>query len=286
MKFDKILTIDIGGSRIKSMVVKSNKLTGVKQVIETNITNLKADLIDLILQYQKEGIDGVAISCTGVIDKQAKKIIHANTSMKKWIGFDFNFIKTDLNLDFSIDNDSNCAALSELYKNDKLDNYLLITFGTGVGAGLVQKHNHYRNHFSGEIGYQFVNKLNVNQTLSSKSLLMEMRNIGCKTNPFDPKFFETEYLKDDNIYVIINWYLYNIAELAFNWSVANNLDYVFLGGSLPELDPRFIKIIKYEFQNLIETSPFHTELHIAAFTSNAEFIGAYMNFLNEHSNVK
>ena len=103
-------------------------------------------------------IKGAGISCGGPLDSNKGIIVSTPNLSSKWHGFAIvSYIEKKFGLKAKLENDANASAVAEWKfgagKNAK--NIVFMTFGTGLGAGLILDGKLYSgtNGNAGEIGH-------------------------------------------------------------------------------------------------------------------------------------
>ena len=159
------LGVDIGGMSIKCGLVSVEGEILYSQAIETenypqNEQILRInDLIDSVLKannLDKSQIKGIGIGCPGAII--ANKGIVKTSSNLKWTEFELKaLLEKQTGLPVRVANDADSAALGEVIfgvaKNKS--NVIMLTFGTGIGGGIVLNKKLYEGHAgtAGELGH-------------------------------------------------------------------------------------------------------------------------------------
>ena len=143
----KILVFDIGGTSIKYGYCIDNVL---EQVNETPTDAKKGGryVIDTVIALIKEadGYDAIGISTAGQVNAETGSIIYANSNIPGYTGMK---IKEELEALFhvpvAVENDVNSAALGEAIAGagKEHENFLCLTYGTGVGGAIIQKKTVY-----------------------------------------------------------------------------------------------------------------------------------------------
>ena len=154
------LGIDIGATSFKSGIVDINNDIIYQNSIRTNyeqtnneaLNNLSELIDDAVSKYPVESI-GVGVPC--VVNEGKVKMA---PNIPNWNDIDFGtYLRTKYLHPVAIDNDANAAAFAELIagKGQKLDNFVYITLGTGVGGAIIINKNIYRGRVggAGEIGH-------------------------------------------------------------------------------------------------------------------------------------
>lgn len=155
------LGIDIGGTNIKSGVIDCDNKLLIKN---TEPTNSKAGVEDVLLRLKniinfnisQFEIETIGIGVPGVVSPEGNVIVAPN--MKDWVNIPLkSILKNEYDFDFAIDNDANAAAIAEMSEGagKKLDYFLYVTLGTGVGAGIIADRKIFKGETgsSGEIGH-------------------------------------------------------------------------------------------------------------------------------------
>ena len=139
--------IDVGGTSIAIWLVDSLGNLLVKKSLETKpersfeaiIQDIAGTVLLLLEQTGKkiEDINGTGFGVPSTIDPKTKKLIFANNLF--WLNMDLTgeyskYIPGPI----YIENDADCAALGEVICDPQAGkNVLMVTFGTGIGGGLI-----------------------------------------------------------------------------------------------------------------------------------------------------
>jgi glucokinase len=154
-----ILSLDIGGTSIKSALVKKGKLHMMMENSSDGClggTHVLRNVMNIIDSYKN--FDAVGISTTGQVDYINGCILYENENIPGYAGTPFKkTICEKYNTDFYIENDVNAAALGEAcYGAGKgINDFLCLTYGTGIGGAIVINHRIYSGMggFAGEVGH-------------------------------------------------------------------------------------------------------------------------------------
>ncbi len=148
--------VDIGGT--KCAVVKSDNNGRILDKVKFPTTNVDETLNNIISSVEKYGAaDAIGISCGGPLDSDNGIIM----SPPNLIGWDNIHIVKILEDKFAIpaflQNDANACALAEwkIGAGKGTKNMIFLTFGTGLGAGIILNGNLYNgtNGNAGEVGH-------------------------------------------------------------------------------------------------------------------------------------
>ena len=148
------LSFDVGGSTVKYGVVDESFEVLEKYKIPTPENEEKfIDSLSNIIQDNLSNISKVSVAMPGYVNSADNKYLYG-----PHLKFDIDFSKllnfTDY--EFYLDNDGNVAAYCEYFLNykDKYSNLIMLTFGTGVGGGIISDGRLLRGRGNaGEIGH-------------------------------------------------------------------------------------------------------------------------------------
>lgn len=155
---------DIGGTKCAISLGKWEKceLTILKRVETLTLFNPQ-ETIEVLATAVYEWIDkydvkGAGISCGGPLNAQKGIIIAPPNLGKEWHGFEIvAYIKQKFGLNAKMENDANASAVAEwkFGAGKGTKNLVFMTFGTGLGAGLILDGRLYSgtNGNAGEIGH-------------------------------------------------------------------------------------------------------------------------------------
>lgn len=158
--------IDLGSTNFRVGVVSSDGVLHEKYMEEVGANRDAEDIAHFLFLHIKRLLEawpdviGVGIGIPGIVNKE-KGIVHQAPHYPKWHDVKFKeLLNEQFNVPVIIDNDANMIALGEgmLGAAKDLDNFLMITLGTGVGGGLFLngKILHGDTGFAGEIGHMIV----------------------------------------------------------------------------------------------------------------------------------
>lgn len=151
----KYAGIDIGGTKCAVIVGDDN---GVKEKIRFDTTDVNDTLGNITKAAEKLGVgEAIGISCGGPLDSK-KGIIMSPPNLPGWDNIEIvKMLEEKFGVPVGIQNDANACALAEWkYGAGKgCENMIFLTFGTGMGAGLILDGRLYSgtNDMAGEIGH-------------------------------------------------------------------------------------------------------------------------------------
>jgi predicted NBD/HSP70 family sugar kinase len=155
----QVLGIDIGGTNIKSALVNIEGFATKEKFQKTIKTDYKSffnQITKLINQYSLNNFQAIGLSLPGEFSQDGEIIFPGSN-----LPFLFHKnLKKDLQDEFKIpiyvENDANCFALAESKWGigKDLDTVIGITWGTGIGAGIIiNKAIHHGTGAAGEFGH-------------------------------------------------------------------------------------------------------------------------------------
>jgi len=164
MEQNKIyIGIDIGGTKTavsagdSSGKILKKKAFPTDPKPETALENIFRETGALVAEFGKESIPAIGISCGGPLDSE-KGIIQSPPNLPGWDDVAIiKMLEDKFSLPAFIENDANACALAEWYygAGRGCRNLVFLTFGTGLGAGLILDGKLYRGSsgMAGEAGH-------------------------------------------------------------------------------------------------------------------------------------
>lgn len=173
--------VDLGGTSIKLGIVNNSGKIIKKISVETHATEGPDKVISQIkkgikelLRGSKYKINGIGIGAPGVVTIK-KGTVENPPNLPGWKKVNLGrLIEKAFDTKVYVENDANAAAIGEFIfgAGKKLDSFIMITLGTGVGGGVIQNNKLYRGDFgaAGEIGHM---------TIDFKGLKCNCGSYGC-----------------------------------------------------------------------------------------------------------
>ena len=148
------LSFDVGGTTIKYGIINDRYEVILKDKIPTPKDEEQfIKSISEIIQKNIENISKVSIAMPGYVNIANNKYL---CGPHLQYGIDFSKLSKFSEYDFYLDNDGNVAAYCEYLLNykTKYSNLIMLTFGTGVGGGIISEGKLLRGRGNaGEIGH-------------------------------------------------------------------------------------------------------------------------------------
>lgn len=165
MKKTYYLGIDIGGTKcaVLAGTEQMEILDRIQFATETGkgaeytIRKLLEKTSTLIDKFKDYTLAAIGISCGGPLDS-SRGLIQSPPNLPGWDNIPITqLFKDQFNVPVFLQNDANACALAEFRfgAGKGSDNMIFLTFGTGLGAGLIQNGRLYTgtNDLAGEIGH-------------------------------------------------------------------------------------------------------------------------------------
>ena len=148
------LSFDVGGTTIKYGIINDRYEVLLKDKIPTPKDEEQfIESISEIIQKNIENISKVSIAMPGYVNIANNKYLYGPHLQ---YGIDFSKLSNFSEYEFYLDNDGNVAAYCEYLLNYKTNysNLIMLTFGTGVGGGIISEGKLLRGSGNaGEIGH-------------------------------------------------------------------------------------------------------------------------------------
>jgi glucokinase len=141
MSADRVIGVDLGGTKILAGVV-DHEGTVHEEVSRPTVTTSQAALLDeleaTIRELPPDGIAAVGFGIPSRIDQQRGIALGAVNIPLREVEFREE-MERRLELPVGIENDASCAAYAEyrLGAGRGVQNFVMLTLGTGVGGGVV-----------------------------------------------------------------------------------------------------------------------------------------------------
>ena len=162
---DIFLGLDIGGTKC-SVVVGDSSFSVLKKISfetlttrgwQTILAEFRGHIKSLLEEYKGFNLKRIGISCGGPLDSK-KGIIYSPPNLPGWDNVPITrLLSEEFGVDTALQNDANACALAEwlMGAGKGSSNMIFLTFGTGIGAGLILNGRLYSgtNDLGGEVGH-------------------------------------------------------------------------------------------------------------------------------------
>ena len=168
MKLKYAVGVDLGGTKIKLGIVSSEgriiKKLAVPTLAEEGVERSVGQIqkgISALLKNCNQKISGIGIGSPGVVSLK-KGTVENPPNLPGWKRVHLGkIINKEFSLPTYVENDANAAAIGEFIygAGKKLESFIMITLGTGVGGGIIYNNKLFRGDFgaAGEIGHITIN---------------------------------------------------------------------------------------------------------------------------------
>lgn len=289
----KVAVFDVGGTFIKYALMHNNimSLDGKVPTPRDNQEHF-LETIENVLE-QIGPVDGIAFSLPGVINVE-KKYIYAGGSLAYNNHTDIKDWEKRFQLPIEVENDARCAALAELKTGhmQNIQNGLVITFGTGVGGGIIINGDIYKGShlIGGELSVIFSKDM---KTYGSKGFFGAIGSIANLVNKIAmAKNIDTKDGKavfqwieegDEIACNIFENYCYEVIQEFHNLQCILDPQRICIGGGASE-NPVFINGLKHASEKFYQSFPIsfpHAEIVKCHYCNNANLFGAYYHYLEK-----
>tara|TARA_B100001057_G_scaffold223795_1_gene224057 strand:+ start:444 stop:1352 length:909 start_codon:yes stop_codon:yes gene_type:complete len=148
------LSFDVGGTTVKYGVINASYKVLKKDKFPTPENEEKLiDLFSKIIEDNLSDISKVSVAMPGYVSVASNKYFYGPHLQ---YDIDFSKLSNFSDYEFYLDNDGNVAAYCEYFLNykNKYSNLIMLTFGTGVGGGIISEGKLLRGQGNaGEIGH-------------------------------------------------------------------------------------------------------------------------------------
>jgi len=295
------LSFDIGGTFVKyawmssdGKIIKQGKFSTPYKTAEYLVNKMVE-----IFNVSPAKIKGIAICCPETIDINTGVIYYGGALTYLHEKNLVQMLSEQCRVPVSIENDGKCVALAELWKGAVKDylHSVILTFGTGVGGGIVINGKLHRGaHLeAGEQSYvmesidhashkaKFIGTMCSASTMVNKIAAIK----GLEKNDGIGVF---KYIdaKDPDALEIFNIFCTNVAVQILNLQYIIDPDIFAIGGGV-SVQPAFINGIKDAIERIKKANPHHVAKPYIVpchFTSSANLYGALYNFLLQHGSIE
>ncbi|KPJ67070.1 MAG: hypothetical protein AMJ45_03280 [Syntrophobacter sp. DG_60] len=284
------LGLDIGGTHIRAgLVTDEGKIIDFYKIkTEANrgsggVIDRIVGIMDIIRSKNPDApISGIGIGIAGIL-KPKRGIVCFSPNLPGWKNVElYKILKERLKTPIWIENDANLIALGEkwLGAGRNIDNFMLLTLGTGVGGGLIYKGKLFTGETSAaEIGHLKIEpegqlclcgRKGCLETFASATWLI--RRARKERDAGMPSILDKSTLNAENIFLaakagdILAEYLFRKAGWALGIAIANILNVlgfntVIIGGGVSNAWDAFIGTLKYTLMSEL-LSIFYDEVQV------------------------
>lgn len=157
--------IDVGGTKCAIVVGDKNFTVHRRIQFETRVERGYVEILEefhrhineLFLEFPKENLARIGISCGGPLDSK-EGVIYSPPNLPGWDSVPIvDIFSEKYGVPAAVQNDANACALAEwlMGAGKGTQNMIFLTFGTGMGSGLILNGKLYAgtNDLGGEVGH-------------------------------------------------------------------------------------------------------------------------------------
>lgn len=280
------LCYDVGGTFVKYAVFDEKATVITRGKFKTQILNAKDFFADLAaIANKRTNLTAIGISFPGFINTKTGEAYRAGALYQ----LDGLNLVAELEsqlinpVPVVIENDANCAALAEKLNGNAQDvhDFAVITFGTGVGGGIVVNNQvlHGYQYRAGEFGmmltdYSTRGEATLHDLASTSALVKsyaEAKNVSVETVTGEQVMSEldTDALTQK---VVSKWSNY-VAIAIFNLSVTNAPQRILIGGGISQND-KLLPVIKAALNRIRFWSDFACDIQVCSHHNDSGLLGA------------
>ena len=290
----KYLCIDIGGTSVKYAVVNDDGKILRKSSVpsEAKIPGGILKNLGEIIEKNRDGAEGAAISTAGLVDSTKGEVIFAGGNFAAYSGAKLKkFVEEKYNLPCEVENDANAAALGEYWLGGGKGNrsLFMMVVGTGLGGAFVTEGKILSgaNFGAGEIGFLPASSGKLEDAASVAALIKFVTER--KKIPADrldgEKIIALAKEGDEDALLGARRMAKALAEGAAAASCLLNPAVILLGGGIMEGEKAspFIIPMTEEFFAALLPLPMrkNTVIKVAALGNDAALLGALKSFLDK-----
>ena len=290
----RIAVFDVGGTFIKYCLMIDDKMISQGKVptpYDNQETFLKT--IETILEQFKP-VEGIAFSLPGVIDVD-KKYIFAGGSLTYNNHTDVKTWEERFQLPITIENDARCAAIAELEAGQMqgIQQGLVLTFGTGVGGGLIINGDIYKGShlIAGEVSVIFSKSPKKHGSQGMFGAIGSVYNLVEKIaqakridTHSGKEVFQWIAAGDEISNKIFEDYCYEVICELHNIQCLLDPQRICIGGGISE-NPVFIKGLQKASEQFYHSFPInfpHAEIVKCQYCNDANMLGAYLHYKRQN----
>lgn len=160
MKETKLIGVDIGGTKINTCRIENNRIVEQK-LVKTPAQESKEFVLETIVASIKNvmtaDVKGIGVGVPGMVDPLLG-IVKQVQNIPSWKDVQLKqYLENEFQIPVFVNNDANCFAAGEKYFGHakKINHFIGITLGTGLGGGIIIHDTLYNGMGTGagEIGF-------------------------------------------------------------------------------------------------------------------------------------
>nr|WP_091174613.1 ROK family protein [Paenibacillus sp. 1_12] len=290
----KILAADIGGTNTKMGICdERGQIEQFKEYPTESHLGGPHVMEKLLVQISAyEDYDAVAISTAGQVNAEDGYIVYANENIPDYTGMKIRgIIENRFHTPVKVENDVNAAALGEAYFGAaaSFDDFLCLTFGTGIGGAIVLNHQIYRgaNGVAAEFGHIFTRPMSVMsgearkpyyESYASTTALIQIAQQADPECVDGKVFFDKIRLGNNKLNQILHAWAAEVSVGLASLIHIFNPSAIIVGGGVMEQDD-LVRLVEVQTKSLIMESFSDVKILKASLGNKAGLLGAASLFL-------
>lgn len=287
-----IISIDIGGSSVKTALWNNEKLENKKSFSSPdNWADMEKELFKTIYEYKKiENIEGIAFSVPGIPNYDTGKIDGAS-SLRYIHNPEFlTIFEQEFKIPVTFENDANCACIAEINHEslkDKRD-MIFVVIGTGIGGSIVynRKIQEGSHSFAGEFGMMLIDGRNEWAILGSAVHMAEKVSKIKNIELSGEEVFNLADSGDEICKKAVEELFHYLALGIYNLQYIIDPEIIVLGGGITAKED-LVENIEKEMDKIMQygqRSPLYPDIRKANYGNDANLIGAGYHFYEMNGN--
>lgn len=291
--------LDIGGSSVKTALINENgefKRTQSLPITEDFASFMTKIQEHIDIMKNDTEIKGIAISAPGAVDSETG-VVGGASAIPYIHGPNWKeILTTKYEVPVSIENDANCAALSEVYfgPNPEIRDLAFVVCGTGIGGAIIKERQVHRgtNLHGGEFGYMIMHANNDVATWSkvgSTKVLVDKARAYFQDDTIDGKeVFARAQQGDENCLKFIDEFYTIMAVGVMNIQYMYDPEYILVSGAISE-QADFIQQIETKLVAMMERNhdrKIMPKVMKCTYETDANLYGALAHHLVEHQGLQ
>lgn len=286
----KTLTVDIGGTNIQYAVIDENDEIDYFYEYPTHASQGGRQIIRGLAEELCPHMDQVAsigISTANQVDSKTGVIIYANDNIPDYTGTPVKAILEEkLAVPVIVENDVNAAAIGEreFGSHEGLEDFIMLTYGTGVGGAILLDGKLYKgsNSGAGEFGHMITHidgvRCNCGQFgcyeryASTQALVYQAKKIEPLYDNGKIIMKALEEGKDAGLTAIYHDWIHEISQGLITIIVSLQPDRILLGGGIME-NSQVVADIEEDIKKTLMSSFSHVSIQSASLGNKAGLYG-------------
>lgn len=254
----KLIGVDLGGTKITAALIEEDKIIDQYTCLtpfNQNKMVVVESISKAIIKVFDPEILGIGIGVPGLVDLQNNVVIDV-TNIPSWDVVPLKQLLEDrFHKPVFVNNDANCFAVGEKYfgKGQKYQNFVGITIGTGLGAGIIINNRLFSGRYCGAGEFGAIQYKDKTVEAYASGQFFKDRNLSGSEQ------FKRALFDDPDALKLFNELGEHIGRAIANVLFALAPEAIILGGSVSqsyqlfEQGMRFILVNEFPYQRLYQS---------------------------------